>query len=296
MKKNGSLQYVFPQALKALKINGWMTLAAVATVAISLFLCVAFWLMIINIDTNATEIENNVEIIAYIKDTVSRDDYPALEEAIKDLPGFFELTYISKEDGLAALAPRFGGEEELLESLGGVNPLPDSYSVKATSPDDVSSLADGLSKLEQVDSVRYGQEGVERLFKVTDILRKAGIAVMILLALAAVVLVAMTTRITVYARRKEIMIMKWVGATNWYIRWPFILEGVILGFVGGAVAVGMALVMYHYALGYLASNITFMTTMALSQVWPGISFYTIVAGIIMGVFGSTISVVKFLDV
>ena len=145
-------------------MHGWMTFAAIATVAISLFLCVVFWLLIINIDTNATEIEDNVEIIAYIKDTVNPDDYGTIETAIKSLPGFSEMKFISKEDGLASLAPRFGGEDELLASLGGVNPLPDSYSIKALAPDNVSSLADSIAALSQIESVRYGQEGVERLF------------------------------------------------------------------------------------------------------------------------------------
>ena len=294
--RGSNFRYTLPQAFKSLKSNGWMTFASVFTIAISLFLCVFFWLIIVNLDVNATILEDEVEIVAYISPEVPESEYSRIEDAIILMDGYQSMTYISKEEGLASLAPRFGGEEDLLDSLGGENPLPNCYAIKATSPEKVVSLAEQIGQLEQIDTVRYGQGTVENLFTFTALMRKAGLVIMGLLAFAAVVLVAMTTRISVYARKKEMLVMTWVGATNWYIRWPFLLEGVILGLVGSAIAVGVALLLYNNAVEQLRTLVSFIYVVDIEIIWGQIVLYTVGAGVLMGALGSTISMARFLNV
>ncbi len=293
-----TFRYLAPQAFKSLKLNGWMTFAAIFTIAISLFLCVAFWLLIQNIDANATQIESEVQIIAYIKDGVTDEDLAQAKTAIQAMPGFAGLSFISKKDGLAQLAPEFNlsSEDELLETLGGVNPLPNSYSIQAQTPEDVASLAQKVEQLEIIESVRYGEGTVDKLFTFTDTMRLAGVVVMVLLAVAAIMLVAMTTRLTVYARRKEIMVMKWVGATNWFIRWPFLLEGVVLGLIGSGLALILALTGYTQVIDYLSQTIPFVFFLELGHLWAPLTLYTLGAGVLMGAVGSIISMAKFLNV
>ncbi len=273
-----------------------MTFAAIFTIAISLFLCVMFWLLIINLDANATVIESEVEIIGYISDDIPEGDYYLIENALKSLPGCASVGYISKEEGLRRLAPRFGGEEELLASLGGVNPLPSSYYIKALTPGDVAPLAKMMEGVAGITSVRYGQGTVDKLFAFTDIVRKAGLGIMLLLGFAAIMLVAMTIRITVYARRKEIMVMKWVGATNWFIRWPFLLEGIILGLAGSIAAVVLALVAYNNAFAYIGGIVPFLTFLETAAICRAVALYSIIGGILMGAVGSIVSMARFLNV
>lgn len=293
--KMSSFRYVFPQAFKSLKLNGWMTFAAIFTIAISLFLCIIFYMIILNLDYNADVIESNVEIVGYISADFPQEEYAALESALSQLPGSASVAFISKDDGLSSLSSRFP-EDDLLDIMGNVNPLPDSYSVKALTPEDVAPLAAAMEELTGIESVRYGQGTVDKLFSFTDAIRKAGVGIMILLAIAAILLVAMNIRITVYARRKEIMVMKWVGATNWFIRWPFLLEGIILGLIGSIIAVSLALVVYANSVGYAAELLSFVYFVNLNGIWLSIGLYALLAGILMGALGSVISMTRFLQV
>jgi cell division transport system permease protein len=295
--KLSSFRYVFPQALKSLKINGWMTMAAVFNIAISVFLCLLFLAVIINSNANAGLIESNVEIIGFIKDDYPAENYRAIEESLYALEGFAEMKFISREEGLGKIAGRFGGDtESLLETLGGENPLPDSYSVKALTPEHVEALAQGISAVEGIESVRYGQDTVDKLFLFTKIIRQAGLGIMLLLVFAAIILVAMTIRITVYARSDEIKVMKWVGATNAFIRWPFLVEGVLLGFMGALIAVALAVTLYYKGTGYAGEILSFIYFVDMADIWKYIIIYPLGAGILMGAVGSVISLARFLRV
>jgi len=294
--KISSFRYIIPQALKSMRLNGWMTFAAIMTVTISLFLCTLFWLMIKNIDANARDFENDVRILAYIDERVPESDYPALERRIASIDGVADVQYVDRAEGLAVLSRRFG--LDLSQTLDGQNPLPNRYSITATSADKVESVAKAVEQIAQIGTgnVKYGRESVQRLFSLTSTVRKVGLGIMALLAVAAVVLVAMTIRLTVLSRKKEIMVMKWVGATNSFIRWPFFLEGTLLGLIGAALAGGLVLFCYQSAGQWLSTTVSFVMMLNLQDVWFHTMLFTLAAGVLMGIFGSLISLSRFLDV
>ncbi|MCL2495811.1 MAG: permease-like cell division protein FtsX [Clostridiales bacterium] len=291
-----SFRYVIPQAFKSLRLNGWMTFAAIMTVTISLFLCSIFWLMIMNIDANARDFESDVRVLAYIDDRVQEEVYPAIEQRISRIEGVAGIEFVDRDEGLETLNKRFG--LDLKPTLGGSNPLPNMYSITAASTDDVEAVARAVAQIPQIgaDNVKYGRESVQRLFALTNTMRKVGLAIMTLLGIAAVVLVAMTIRLTVLARKKEIMVMKWVGATNAFIRWPFFLEGVILGLTGAALAAGLVLFCYQNAGQWLSSTISFVMVLSVQEIWFNTALFTLSAGVLMGIFGSLISLARFLEV
>lgn len=294
--KMSSFRYIIPQAFSSLKVNGWMTFAAIMTITISLFICSVFWLIIVNIDANATDIESQVEIVAYIKDGVAEAQYDNIKASIEGIEGVTSIEFISKEAGMTNMSNRFGENSDLISALGGENPLPDSYAIKAATPEQVATIAQIIGSMDQIESVRYGQGTVEKLFSLTDAMRKAGIAIMILLGIGAIVLVAMAIRLTVYARRREVMVMKWVGATNAFIRWPFLIEGILLGFFGAVIASIGSMIVYSFAGDYLATAVSFLSIIEPQQLWWQVFGFTTLAGIVMGAFGSIISVARFLDV
>lgn len=290
-----SFRYLGPQALKSMKGNGWMTFAAVMTITISLFLCAFFWLILTNLDHVATGVEEDVRVLAYIDQTVKKSDYAAIEEQISWIEGVKEITFVSKEDGLANMGDRFGGID-LSDTLGGSNPLPDMYSITATDKQYVNEISNQVADIKGISSTRYGEETVEKLFSLTDTLRKVGIAVMALLAIAAIFLIAMSIRLTILNRKKEIMVMKWCGATDAFIRWPFFLEGLMLGLAGAVISLALALLLYGQAMDFLQNTIAFVDVLPLSAVWQNLTLFILGSGVVLGAIGSVIPLARFLRV
>ena len=291
-----SFRYVGPQAFKSMGHNGWLTVAAILTITISLFLCAMFWLILVNLDANVSEVENDLSVMVYLDDTVTTDqDFQKMETLLHNIDGVDTVTLVTKDEGLASLSDRFGGAD-LEETLGGDNPLPDMYKLTAFNADDISSIAAAAEALTGVSTVRYGEGTVEKLVALTNTLRKVGIAVMLMLALAALVLIALSIRLAIMGRRREIMVMKWVGATNSFIRWPFFLEGLLLGLFGAALAMGLCLLLYTKAADYLHNAISFIRVLPLEQVWLQTGVFVLAAGLILGALGSLLPLSRFLDV
>ena len=291
-----SFRYVGPQAFKSMGHNGWLTVAAILTITISLFLCAMFWLILVNLDANVSEVENDLSVLVYLDDTVTTDqDFQKMETLLHNIDGVDTVTLVTKDEGLASLSDRFGGAD-LEETLGGDNPLPDMYKLTALTADDISSIAEAAEALTGVSTVRYGEGTVEKLVALTNTLRKVGIAVMLMLALAALVLIALSIRLAIMGRRREIMVMKWVGATNSFIRWPFFLEGLLLGLFGAALAMGLCLLLYTKAADYLHNAISFIRVLPLEQVWLQTGVFVLAAGLILGALGSLLPLSRFLDV
>jgi len=288
--------YFFKQAFKSMWRNGWMGVAAVTTVAITLLIVGIFTLLVFNADYIATDLESDVEIVAYMDVDASRNEVLQVGEQIKAIKGVAEVKLVTKEEGLETLNKRFGRNYDLLSSLGGVNPLPDLYRIKAESPEDVETVAKTLQQVAHVDKVDYGKEVVDKLFAVIRWVRFMGAGIVLLLALGAIFLVATTIRLTVFARRKEIQIMKYIGATDWFIRWPFFIEGMVLGFIGALVAGVVLYFTYDFVATNIRFNLTFIPLISDMTLVMKILGSLLVAGTLVGALGSLISVRRFLQV
>ena len=293
--KMQSFRYIAPQCLKSMRNNGWMTFAAIVTITIALFLCSSFWMLLRNLDANAVNIEQDVRVAVYLNRNLTITDRMEVEQQLRWIDGIATVEFVSRDEGIKGLQDRYGGSD-LVESLGGVNPLPDMYYITAQNTDMVSLVRDAAAKIEGVDEAKYGEETVEKLFTLTGTMRKVGIAIMLLLALSAVILIAMATRLTIQTRKKEIMVMKWVGATNAFIRWPFFLEGMILGVAGAVIALVVMLSLYTGAVDYVGETIAFVQVLPLAEVWAEAALFTLASGLLLGALGSFIPLAKFLDV
>lgn len=289
-----SMRYIVPDAFHSLQRNGWMSFAAITTMAITLLLCGVFGILLFNVNYAAGTLESDVEIAVFLEDTVTGEALTRMETTLKALPGVLEVSAITKDDAMDFMVERYG--ETLFTALGGVNPFPDCYSVKAETPEQIDGLASKIATLPGVLKVNYGKETVDKLFAFTDVVRSIGLWVMVLLAVGAVVLVGMTIRLTVYARRKEVQLMKYVGATDWFIRWPFIIEGALLGMFGAVIAVAVLFFSYGKVADYIDSAIGFFPMAAMSGVLPMLALYLIAGGALLGIVGSIFSLIRFLKV
>ena len=231
-----TMRYYMAEAIQSFWRNRFMSIASIATVALSLFILGIFLTLVANLDYFAENLESQVEITVDLKDDVTQKDIDSVGRRLSALPDVKSVSFTDKDQAMDILKERMKDQPGILDALDGKNPLPSSYEVTFTEPEAVRRTADIVADYPEVEGTHYGQEIIEQLFQITRIIRWGGIALIIFLTLAMLFIISNTIRLTVFARRKEIAIMKYVGATNWFIRWPFLLEGLLLGFIGGVLA------------------------------------------------------------
>ena len=289
-------EYFTQEVFRSLKRNNWMSFASVGTVAVSLFVLGVFLILVLNMNRLAATLESQVQISVYLQDDLKQADREDLQQDIAHMQGIESIRYVSRDEAKARLADRLGDQKYLLDALGDKNPLPDSFELTVVHPDMVETAAKAIEHMNGVESAKYGQDVVEHLFDITRLMRIFGVALMVLLAGATICIISNTIRLTVFARRKEIAIMKYVGATDWFIRWPFLMEGVVLGFVGGILA-AIALRSFYAAMAAKIYNT--LAFFPLMPQYPFMNYVTvtiILSGMVVGAIGSTISLKRFLKV
>lgn len=289
-------EYFTQEVFRSLKRNNWMSFASVGTVAVSLFVLGVFLILVLNMNRLAATLESQVQISVYLQDDLKQADREDLQQDIAHMQGIDSIRYVSRDEAKARLADRLGDQKYLLDALGDKNPLPDSFELTVVHPDMVETAAKAIEHMNGVESAKYGQDVVEHLFDITRLMRIFGVALMVLLAGATIFIISNTIRLTVFARRKEIAIMKYVGATDWFIRWPFLMEGVVLGFIGGILA-AIALRSFYAAMAAKIYNT--LAFFPLMPQYPFMNYVTvtiILSGMVVGAIGSTISLKRFLKV
>lgn len=291
-----SLGYFWKETFYSLFRNKFMAVASVLTVTLSMFILGVFLCAVLNINHMATYLENQVEMTVYLKDGLNTDQVMAVGKKLKALPDLKEIKFTSKDQAMAEFKQRLGDQQGILDAING-NPLPSSYSTSFSTPASLKNAVNIVTKYQEVDSVQYGQDIIEQLYKVAQVIRIGGIILIVFLAGAELFIISNTIRLTVFARRREIQIMKYVGATNGFIRWPFIFEGMIIGFLGSGIAAFILWEGYKVVLMEMTqAGLVFIPMIAL---WPFIGYITVMllaAGIIIGILGSTISLRKYMKV
>jgi len=290
-----STRYILRETVHSMKRNPWLSLASVLTVMVSLVILGFSVFFLANASNMAKSFESQLEIAAFVKSGTAQSDIDGLQTQIKALPGVESVTVVTKDQALIDFGKTMGGSQSnLLADLGGTNPFPDKLTVKATDPHNVVALADTMKALPAVDKVRYGQDFVDKLLKFTQWLRWIGLGVVAAFGIAAIVLISINVKMNVFSRRREIQIMKLVGASNSFIRWPFLIEGMALGLVGGALAAGIVGIGYNWITMYVQSTLTFLPVVQNVILFRQVSVGILLAGMAMGALGSGFSLQKFL--
>ncbi|MDQ6941559.1 MAG: permease-like cell division protein FtsX [Candidatus Eremiobacteraeota bacterium] len=253
----GRLRFFLGEVLTNFTRNAGMQFTAIGTVAVTIVLLGAFLFVRDTIQTFGAGVLSQIEIAVYLKDDVDDAKAKGLASTFASDPRIASATYVGKKDGLkrmkAVLGPEF--DTSLLTS----NPLPNMYHVRVKDPDSVPNVARWIGKDPRVAKTDYAADTVQKLLKTATVLGRAGLALIILLSISAAIVIANTIRLTVFARRREIAIMQLVGATNMYIRMPFIAEGMLAGLLGAGVAIGVLALAEHQVVPKLASTLAFVT-------------------------------------
>ncbi len=292
-----TLGYLIVESLVGLRKNLLMTLAAVSTVAICLMVSAVFLLLAANLGYISYILESEIELIAYLVDDFDRDTWrDTLVAKINQTQGVDEVLFVTREDALDSLKDQFGEDEHLLEAVEEDNPLRDSVRISLSDLDQVDSVVESVKSLVSVAEVRYEREMVQRLLSFTEALRLGGLGVVTLLAGATFLVVSNTIRLTVYARREEIEIMKLVGATAAFIRLPFILEGMLIGLLGSGLAVGITWYGYTALLDWMGASLPFVPLLSSRPLLDSLALIILSTGVVLGFISSAFSLRRFLRI
>lgn len=288
--------YIIAETFKGLYRNRWMCITSTGVVVVTLLMLGVFMLVNLNVGHITETVKEQVEIVVYIDDSAGQNELDELEKMLSDHPGVAEARYISNEEHMNRLQRQLGGMLEGYDS-GMENPLLASYEVKTVVPESVVELAREFETYPGVSEVFYGQGYVENLFSVTRVIQLVGLALMIGLSITAVFLISHTIKLTVMMRKKEISIMKYVGATNWFIRWPFLLEGLLMGFAGAVLPLLALYYIYQYSIEWvMVNNLLFLNLLPVEEVIFELAKYLVPLGTALGILGSTFSMGRFLRV
>jgi cell division transport system permease protein len=240
------LGFFLREALRGLRRSSAPALAALLTVMLTALVLGVFIPIVQATTGSADAVRDRLVVDVYLTDSSSQSERDEARAAIEGAANVKSVEYVSKSEGLKELGRKMRGTEEKIELLG-ENPLPDLYRVVPEDPDRLDTLvaalrADSAGALGAVDEVRPAKKQSDVILKATGLVKGIGIALAALLLFASIALIANTIRLSIFARRREVEVMKLVGATNWFIRWPFVIEGVVVGFLGGVLAVLLLLI------------------------------------------------------
>jgi len=286
--------------------NGWMSFASMSSIFISLFILGVFVLLAMNVNSMADQIESRVQIRVFLQTDVEQAKVTELQNKIGNLEEVSKVKIVSKEEGLQILKDSMGVENgDWLEGYNNENnPLPISYTVEVYDPQSVATVAtkiDAINKADEtnpINQIKYGQGTIETLFKVTNAVRNIGFVIVIGLGVTAMLLISNTIKMTIIARRREIGIMKLVGATNAFIRWPFFIEGALIGLVSSVLTTAAVLGSYSQIIKLTKLDLSLMMVnlIPLKEAGMTTALLIIAIGTLIGIWGSTISVRKYLKV
>ena len=286
------------ESFKSIGRNGWMTFASVSAVTVTLILVGVFFVIMMNLNKVAQTIEEDVQIRVHIDVAANEEDQQKLQGEIEKLPEVQSVKFSSKEQELEELIKSMGEDGQAFKLFEQDNPLNDVFIVKTKNPQDTMKAAKEIGKIEYVTKAVYGKGTVEKLFNFIKASRNVGIVLIAGLFFTAIFLISNTIKITIIARRREIKIMRLVGATNNFIRWPFFLEGLWLGILGAILPIILIAIAYYNAYDYLAPKLVgnFIQILPYDPFIYQVSGLLILMGALIGVWGSVMSVRKFLKV
>ena len=302
-----SVSYFLKEAFKGFTRNVSTTLGSIVTIFLSLLIIAIFAMSGFIVENIVKSVEDQVSLTAYVTDKASNNDIQDVKDFIEGLDGVEAVSFTTKDQALENFKNTMTSNPDIVDQLDGQNPLPASIDVALSDPQKVESVANALvnnadfkkiadNPNDPADSLKYGQKTVEKLFSLTNYVRYIGIALIVLLIFIAMVFINNTIRLAILARRKEISIMRLVGASNGFIRGPFLMEGALHAIIGALLAIGSMELLRAFAIPKIASALTWLPIDLGTQAFALIYIALLVAGLVIGLLGSALAMRRYLKV
>jgi len=283
--------FYIKEAFLSTKKNGIMSFATIISLTATLIIVGIFFLISLNVYLFLDDIESQLVAIAYLKDDISEEDINKLVQDTSELQGVKEVRYISKEAAFQKLREDLSEHEDMLAGIP-ENPLPASIEILVTETGFLEEIAFQLNQYNGIEEVNYGGQLTKNLILVFDFVRNTGLAIISLLIFISVLIMVSVIKISVHSRHEEIEIMSLVGATSWFIRWPFIIEGFLKGLFSSFLAVIVLIKGYLYYMEKVRMIIPFLNIYSDQVILIRIAVTITLLGVFIGIFGSMISLSK----
>lgn len=301
--KLSSVNYLIGKGIKSVWKNKMMSFASFCIMLVSLLMVGLSVLAAININKIISGIEGKNEVIVIVKDGTTDEAIAALETSIKDIGNVDTVSFYSKEEAWESMIDDMSEKEkDLFQYADGDNPLPDTYKVSVKNIEKLADTTNLMATLEGVDSVKASNEFADVLISIRNIFSVIALAVVAALIIVCLVIISNTTRTSVFARRKEINIMKYVGATNRFIKIPFQIEGTLVGLLAAVAAFILTMFVYRGVFNLFEGNYNIWTILGVNSLYSfrdifiPVAVAYLAAGAIIGAIGTTISTSKYVKV
>ena len=295
--KINTVNYFISDAFKSLKRNRTISIASVITVLITFLVLGVFSLVAKNAGLAIGGIESKVELKVYLLKDIKLIDKREIEVKLRDQEGVKDIEYESKEDAYKNFEEMMKDNEGMLKGYSlEKNPFPESYIVKLEDPIYADSISEAIRDLPGVESIGNQQDLINTVHNIVKGVRIIGAVLFAILVGVSIFLIMNTTKLTVYSRRREVGIMKFVGATDWFIRWPFIIEGMVIGFLGSILAVIVTFILYKVTFGWIVSKMLLVELVSPYYIFSSLSWQFVIGGIVVGGIASYAALRKFLRV
>lgn len=288
------LSYYIKQALKSFRQNKLMSIASVTTTLAALFILGVFILLTLNVNHWVDDFSRSCQIQVFISDDLSDEEYDALGSKILKIEQVEEIEKYTKIQIFEEMRIKLKEKANILDGLEHDNPFRNSYKITLSDLNETKSVISRLNKINGIENITDLQESAAIIVKIADTIKAASLWLMAILLIISGFIVANSIKVSVYARRREINIMKYVGATDWFIRWPFVIEGILIGIYG---AVLCFLIMWiAYTCVCVNNSITMFTLLPFGAVWAYLGLSFLAVGVVIGAVGSIFSLRKHLKV
>jgi cell division transport system permease protein len=296
MKINTIIHFI-KDAFTSLKRNKTISLASVITVLITFFVLGIFMLIAVNINKGINNVQEKVELKIYLKDDIKLIDQREIEIKLREFDGVKDVVYQSKEEEFKNFQSTANNNDGLLKGYTlQSNPFNASFTVKLEAPEYASTVSEGIKNFEGIDTIGEQQQLVDKIIKIVSGIKVVGLVLFVILVGVSIFLIMNTTKLTVYSRRREVGIMKFVGATDWFIRWPFVIEGMVIGLIGATLACGTLFFAYNALFKWASLQFMFMSLVPVNYILTTLSGEFMIGGIVVGGIASIIALRKFLVV
>lgn len=295
--KVSNIKYFVIESIKSLRRNRTLSFASIATVMATLFIFGVFMMSMVTINGVVEQIGSNLQADIYLEDNITKDQLKFVKDKIQATEGVTNIEFEDKKQALENAKKRFGEDgEELVKGLEEKNPFPMAYIVTVAKPQQISTVVQNVTGLPGVQRIRDVRAVADKIERISQTLKLLGGGMFVILMFVSMFLIGNTIKLAVFSRRREIGIMKFVGATDWFIRWPFIIEGVLIGFIGSLLSTALLYYIYKiFVYGKLMNNL-FVSLVNPSYILVVMSWKFLIAGAIIGALGSILSVRKYLKV
>lgn len=293
-----SLIYNVKQVVQQIGRNKGMSFASVLAITAMMLILGLFFVISVNINLFSEMIQKDYDYVeVYLKDDIDAKQADKIKSKLENISGVKDVEYRSKQEALKIMKQRWGESGYLLDSLGD-NPLPNSFVINAEDNETANSINKFAKQIDGVEDVKYYKETVDKLTKASNFLQYSAIVIMIFLIVVSVIVVSNTIKLTVLNRAKEISIMKYVGATNWFVRGPFLIEGIFLGIVSSMIAAALTWLIYIQIEKLIGDDIMIILSSPLvpaEYLAVNLLVIFLAIGVSVGASGSIVSMRKFLD-